>query len=131
MTTDTELTNAVRKRVPAATVTLRPIPKIDVTRVEISVNFGVSFEVSDLSIATFRGDPRVLMIDRPMKRLERDALETHFAAALADRDRTREQALARAEDKVGRARRLLSDYLAEPRLGDGVAFLARLGEALR
>lgn len=130
MTTDIELTNAVRKRVPAATVTLRPVPKVDVTRVDISVNFGVSYEVSDLSIATFRGDPRVLMIDRPMRRLERDALETHFAAALKDRDREREQALARAEDKVGRARRLLSDYLAGP-VSHREVLLARLTEALR
>lgn len=130
MTTDIELTNAVRKRVPAATVTLRPVPKFDVTRVDISVNFGVSYEVSDLSIATFRGDPRVLMIDRPMRRLERDALETHFAAALKERDREREQALARAEDKVSRARRLLSDYLAGPDSHREV-LLARLSEALR
>jgi len=130
MTTDIELTNALRTRIPAATVTLRPVPKIDVTRVEISVNFGVSYEVTNESIARFRGDPRALMLDRPLQRLERDALETHFAAARADRDREREQALARAEDKVARAKSILAECLNGPIFRREVS-LARLAEALK
>lgn len=122
MTTDIELTNAVRKRVPAATVTLRPVPKVDVTRVDISVNFGVSYEVSDESIARFRGEPLVLMLDRPMQRLERDALDTHFAAALKDRD-------TRDETKLINIRRIIDAQVTYPT--DDSRFMARLMAALQ
>ena len=122
MTTDIELTNAVRERVPAATVTLRPVPKIEVTRVEISVNFGVSYEVTNESIARFRGDPRVLMLDRPLQRLERDAIETHFAAALKDRD-------TRAESKLIVIKKMVGAQVVHQT--DESRFLARLMAALQ
>lgn len=121
---------AVGARLPGASVHAWHDDRIDGTHYTIALRLGVAFDVSDES--AFRSPLAVESgFRKAIVTLERDALERHLAAAVADSRREDAARIARAEDRIDRARRILADYIIRPTAGDREVIIARLAEVLR